>query len=381
MAITVLITPPGFSNLHSPLWHLVESDQTAQPDFRYVFDVLISGNLVARIKIVPGFDGRGRVDVSKILRSFITNYYNPSASPAGIAFQTSNNVIEYSIEYSEEYGGSLHPGGIAGTFDYEAFNAYSADTPAEHAYNSVQHYQLNWMTNRPYANGVEIPRDGHLFMSYMNEPEDDVSILVEDIDDPMTFGSSAMFDASRLVVFDLNLEVINAMLLTPIPDTVRGYKLFIYPLGTDPIGPLTVTWMCEPKVEATTIHFMNRMGGFDTYHFQGPTRKTLEVERKTYEQIEGMQPASFHIYPTLTTQYHTKHTWTRKLSSGYVDDATHEWLWELVASPQVYIQIGAYHYPVTIKTQQWTEKKARFDKMYNLDLEITMGRNITSQNR
>lgn len=380
MAITVLITPDPFSNLHTPLWHLVESDETAQPDFRYVFDIRVAAVLVARVKIVPGFDDRGRLDVSKVLKSFIQNYYNPAVPPVGISFQTNNNVIEYSIEYSEEYGGTLFPGGLAGTFDYEAWNAYSDDTPGPNPYTAVEPYSLTWMTSRPLPN-IEIPRDGHFLLPYMNDPDDDISVLVEDIDDPLTFGSSTMMDVDRLVHFDLNLESINQLLTAPIPTTVRGYKFYIYPFSTDPIGPITVTWMCEPRIAATTIHFMNRFGAFETYYFTGPTRKAVDFERKNYQAVEGMQPSNFTIYPTLTTQYHTKHNWTRKLSSGYVDDATHEWLWQLVASPQVYIELDGYHYPVTIKTQQWTEKRSRFDKMYNLDLEIVMGRDIVSQNR
>jgi hypothetical protein len=88
------------------------------------------------------------------------------------------------------------------------------------------------------------------------------------------------------------------------------------------------------------------------------------------------------VYAPTNIPYHTAQKWSRRLTSGLIDDATHNWLSQLIISPQVYMEdADGYHYPVTIKTAAWNEKKRQFDKMYNLEIEVETGRKVTSQNR
>ena len=53
MAITINSSPNNYSSLHAPLWFVVGSNNTNQTNFKYVCDVYVGGNLVARLKSFP----------------------------------------------------------------------------------------------------------------------------------------------------------------------------------------------------------------------------------------------------------------------------------------------------------------------------------------
>lgn len=405
MAYTIVSAPAETNStysLHTALWHVVTSSNSGQPDFRFVFDIVIGGVTVARLKVLPDATGQGIVDVSRVVRSRIANYFAPRTdiiySP--FAINTDLIAVEYSVYYGEEYttGGVTTTYANLAAYSYYAFNAYQNDTPGGIPYQPMVGHIQTWATSRDITQ-IRIPRYGNAFLSYVNDPTENHRIRVQEIDDDGNNVSGVVTSVSmsalkRLLVLNLNMDYINSADFSPAsaplnPDAA-GYKIKIVRAdGIDETEWAVVRFLCEPKTPATPLHFLNRFGGFDTFFFSGPTRKEVDIERKTFQRLPMVQNSggiseydeNTLVYADTTIPFNTRHTWSRKLSSGYVDDNTHEWLWELIASPQVFIEINGFHYPVTIRTQKWSEKLTQFDKMYNLDIEITMGRQVFSQSR
>ena len=64
--ITTLKNPPIWSPAYNPIIWMVDSDQTTQFKFRYVFDVYIHGQDEIRFKVPPNPNGVGIIDVSTL---------------------------------------------------------------------------------------------------------------------------------------------------------------------------------------------------------------------------------------------------------------------------------------------------------------------------
>lgn len=408
MAITVIQAPaqtasaPGnVQSLHSPMWHVVSSTNVAQPDFRFVFEIYVGSGAVfaGKMKVLPDSSGNGVIDVSRVVRSFLANYFAPITTASPFVINTDGISVPYIVAYGEEYGGTEYLG--VSTLSYTSYNAYVGDTPGGGSHGPMANAFFNWATDRDITN-IRMPRNGRCFLSYINDPAEDHTIEIQEVDEDgvpinvmLSFVSQPITSLKKLLVLDLNLEFINGSAAfnappTPIPSTAAGYRIRVIRDGAvDASEWAVVRWLCEPKVDATPVHFMNRYGAFDTFHFTGPTRKSVDIERKTYQRIGSALTGSSlreyntvtHVYADTVINYNTKHTWGRKFTSGYVDDAAHEWLWQLVASPEVYFEHDAFYYPVRVKTAQWNERLTRFDKMYNLELEVFMGRQVISQSR
>lgn len=386
MSITIVSAPsssPGFYSLHRPLVHTVSSTNVTQPDFRFVFDVFIGASVTAaaRLKVLPNAASQGVVDVARVVRSFITDYWAPLTLPAPFSMNTNAISIDYQVAYGEEYGGTTYP--LTTVASYSAYNCYPFET--EIGVNGLSNapYSQTWATDRDVLQ-IFIPRNGHGFLSFLNDPSENMKIRVRPVDEDgnpntlIVYTTAAAFTGlNKLLVLDLNFDVINGLNYAtagtnPMSADIAGYMIwFLLSDGVTETPPAVVRWLCEPKTLATPIHFMNKAGGFDTFHFTAPTRRTMDVDSKNYR------------VPDVDIQYNTLQRWSRKLSSGYVDDATHNWLYELIASPEIYYEDPSTvtRYPATITTKQWTEKKGLFDKMYNLDIEIKMGKEVASQSR
>lgn len=387
--------------MHSPLWHVMSSTNSAQPDFRFILDVSVVGAAApVRLKISPDAAGVGRIDVSRVIRAYLTNYFLPVTGFEPFVINTSAITLIYAVYYGEEYGGAEYPS--LSNDSYYAYNSYIGDTPGGYAFESVTEFQHAWATDRD-INNIRIPRYGRAFLPYINDPDDFLRVRIQEIDDDgvpiniaLYYTSDVITPLGKLIVLNLNLENINAtpflgsMTPAPIPTNAAGYRIALMRSDGVTFTPWAyVRWLCEPKTPATVLHFLNRAGGFETFHFSGPTRKSVSIDRKSFARIGQVSVSNVIreynpgnlVFADTSVPFHTAHTWTRKLTSGYVDDVTHEWLWQLIASPQVYLEDNGYCYPVTIKSQRWEERLTRFDKMYNLELEITMGRNVISQSR
>lgn len=396
MAITVIQAPATFASLHAPIWVVASSTNVAQPDFRFVFDVYVGGLLIVRLKTFPDASGYGVVDVSRVLRSFITNYFGGAGSSpnAPLAFQSNAIQRTFDIAYGEEYASA----GVVTTYahltvgSYAAYNSYALDAPGPYSAQQLIAYQSLWLTTRSLE-PIWIPRGRPAFLSYFNMPQEATHLIeIEEIDENnqpnnlLTFTSSP-FDPTllKLAVFNLNPDFINSSGLftgDPVNATQVGYRMRLNIIYDEYTPWVYVRFLCEPKTPATGLHFMNRLGGFDSFFFTGPTRREAELERKTYRtQPVGAEVGGNNVYRDTAIDYSTKHTWRRKLASGWLTDAEHYWLAELVASPQVLIDIDGYFYPVRILTARWSERLTAYDKMYNLEIEIEMGRQVFSQSR
>lgn len=406
MAYYILASPSDSDSCHTPLWFRIGSDNAALTQFRFIIDVYVAGAVIpVRLKVLPDASYAGIVDVSRIVRSYVTNYFNPDSTNAPVYMDTDSIIIPYTVKFGEEYlvGSTLTQFLNLSVGNYKSWNNYSLDTvPNGYVFQPGHGYDRNWLTSRD-TSAIWIPKNGDAFISYFNTPGDDLILVLTFLDDdgkPFTTGSLGVSTyglgvSNNLIVVNLSAAAMNAAGWNTAPTpAVRtdagGYKVRFYRIGTPTVaGPeITVRFMCEPKVKAYPLHFLNRFGGFDTFYFSGPTRSNLEIERKTMQQLPLVNSGSTiseiqsnNVYADTLVVYNTRQTWTRKLSSGWVNDIDHKWLAELLASPTVYFEENGYYYPVIINTSKWAQKFTKLDKVYNLELEIAMGRQVFSQNR
>lgn len=403
MAFTIIQSPGAEYSLHSALWHVVTSSNSAASDFRFVFDIQAVDQATATlvplaiIKAVPDAAGYGRIDVSRIIRTYLESYFTPDASAPPLALDTNLWTVLYHIDYGEEYGSVYYPGLDADY--YTARNSYHNDMPGAEPESPTYGLGFKWLTSRD-INEVWTAKTGSTFLSYLSDPAEAHSIQVQELSSAGTptgslITSDPFTTTGTLLVLNLSIASIMAAAYPGlgIPAgfaNVDGYRIRMFRAdGTTANDWFYVRFLCQPKNEATALHFLNKFGGFDTFHFTGPTRKGLQMERKTFQRdgvvsnsgVLKEYSTATKVYGDTTIQYYGKQNWNRRLNSGYLRDVDHLWLYELIASPQVYMESNGYYYPVIIKTAEWSEKINKVDKMYNLEIEVETTRQVFSQSR
>jgi hypothetical protein len=111
MAITIQSSPATYASMHDDLWFVASSTNVGETSFKFVYDVYVNGSQVSRTKVFPAPSAEGSYGIfnsSPMVRSYVTNYFEPSGSSILVA---SNNKIkvDYTLQIGEEYvsGGNL----------------------------------------------------------------------------------------------------------------------------------------------------------------------------------------------------------------------------------------------------------------------------------
>jgi hypothetical protein len=109
--ITITHTPPTFTPVYTDGLFFTITTITNYPKFRFVYDVVINNEIVFSGKATPNPFGLGVVDVSRILKNYVSNiplsYFDDTPIYTNQTFPFSrplnDNVIPYLIRFGYEY--------------------------------------------------------------------------------------------------------------------------------------------------------------------------------------------------------------------------------------------------------------------------------------
>jgi hypothetical protein len=155
------------------------------------------------------------------------------------------------------------------------------------------------------------------------------------------------------------------------------------------VDTMRVNLTCT-QYDIIPLHFLNAVGGYETFHFSLVNRQSRSVERKSFERLnyeyESATTSMDNVdaYGRLyggTIPFSTQQKVTYKLISDWINFTDYNWIKELISSPEVYMQRNNQFIPVVIGTNNWNEKKRFADKTFNLELDIELGYKVNSQYR
>jgi hypothetical protein len=160
------------------------------------------------------------------------------------------------------------------------------------------------------------------------------------------------------------------------------------PIVNMPNSTVQIQTNCT-KNNPVMLHFLNAMGGFESFLFSGVNRVNTNIERNAINKLGltttltasgldrgvNISRVANSIIAEGKVNYNNTMTHKMRLISDYVSQTDFLWLRELLASPLVYAQIdnNTTMIPVTIETSDWAEKKQGADKIFNLEIDILLG--------
>ena len=426
MAITIItqVNEPRFSPAGNPLVYVVDSDNKTEPNFRYVANVSINGNLVAKLKTVPSATNSnyGRFNFQEIVRGYFEvtpEMINPGfSSPESFGCPT--QYIEFDVEFDEEYTGSTPAptdaetaiviNGAFSTFDFIQFK----DTPFKMKYwldQDAFDTRLP-LTNRPqstkaYASNI-YNQSGNLYWLCDKNLEGNIdSIRYRYYDSTNTLireyfiftingqshASSEQNEFNMIAVPFMPFDVRN-ILDTITSDSQGGNADFVGSsyytvtafkdiLGTQQASieyNVLLTDECS-RFDFSEIHFENQLGGVDSYVFTKPNR-----ERQSIQRTEASRPYltdSFGdggVYGNYTnfSKYNAQVDYSKEftVSSDWLTDEEFEWLAQMVRSPRLWLRkafetadgVLEYLVPILVTDTQYNVWKRDFDQLHTLTM-------------
>ena len=153
---------------------------------------------------------------------------------------------------------------------------------------------------------------------------------------------------SNLVGGDMNSA--NAGTLPIIISTVDTYEVTVADGGVGTMSE-TLTFEIDRKCHdySTRFHWLNRLGGFDSWTFDGAYSRGQNQSKALYEKNLDY---SFNIYDSETGINAVESKNTFASYSGLLSEGKRKWLEELYTSPEVYVVEGGNYVPILITDTQ-----------------------------
>lgn len=429
MAITINQEPiSGMQGAYYPLITAVSSDRSQSPQFQYVMDVYISGSSerVARIRQYPNPEGAAIFNPSTIYQDYVKydeNAFDAGGTPTtGKVFETNeaeNGLVYFQCKFGEEYGSSPSSSVSLRTGIGDAYG----DPAKEGVTNDVHSAQFD-PRNSP---------NGFNFDTTLYEYQQILTNYPDSTTDPRT---NNVTDVRKLGYYDMAALQAVFFRQSPFNGTINFGRTCFNSAGsqiaTTSIGdPQTYTknimgtggiqrtdltnaqwvsqvkWIrfdagilnkaawfqrdedeCISRYDRVTINFINRLGCWDFYGFNLPTRQTSTVSRDTYE-------ANFIDYSSTTAPYNRQNRGTSVYSVSKTDSVTvttpylsqgeAQFLEQVFDSPSVYLSItnefnGNFIQPVVVRNGSFDRNvNKRGQKLFQYNITMDYANNFTGR--
>ncbi len=249
-----------------------------------MYDIYINGAQVSRNKVFPSPSADGSYGVfnaSPIVRAYVTNYFEPSGTTVLMA---SNNKIkvDYQVRIGEEVSGAVVANLASGS--YSAYNYYAplfgdiftenGDIPLvlSNYYDNllIENYTDDWLSDRDNSD-IPIEYGDQFFITFLKITGGAYKLWVQPTNEDGTFGTAVSGDltmAGQFNLFNFQAAAINAFIGSEvITQNTYGYNVYIT-LGAAVTRVLKFRQVCNPKYRQYNLHFLNRLGGYDTMAFR-----------------------------------------------------------------------------------------------------------------
>jgi hypothetical protein len=257
---------------------------------------------------------------------------------------------------------------------------YDADT--------LVSYEDNWLTERDLE--VNASYGDNIYISFFKKTSGTYTGVLQVLGEGEVVQNSvsATISLNEFNLFNMGAANINTWAASSvITSSTYGYNFYLDRSGTKS-RTFKIRNKCYPKHKSYNIHFLNRLGGYDTMKFALVNKRQSSFEKKIFQKpqwqvqsnVKTMADSYNRIHET-DTVFSVAHKNTMHLVSDWVSQQESDWLQQLVASTSVYLESNGGYFPVTITTAQYDFRLTSADKLWNVEIDIEVGRVINSQFR
>ena len=408
MAITIVENPVNNSSVHDDLWHVVESGNATQVDFKYVFDLFVNNVQLIRTKIYPNpSDNLGYFNASNIISNEMKfDWFVPNGQFVMKELNDSGEIyLNYEYRIGEDVAGVTTLNMASGTVKVANCvpNLFARRTNDIANTSILENTTPRFLTNRDKVNKTDYGEDFYVgVVISANENSDYIAVKQYNSNNQLlTSGTISMPVGNMTSIFQLNISPDGLNQGFPASGNIFQFTCdyYLVELWTKQGNPyikvdsIKLQFDCNQKYEVINLHFLNNFGIFDTARFTCVSKLNMDVQRKTFEKPDyrfdngvSFYDASFPDTPQFSTNrkyYETKvnfgsqYQWNYKLTMDFPSDTDYQWLAELIMSPQIWMEKRyddneKEYYPVSIKATNYEYSKHVNNGLRAFEVEIDM---------
>lgn len=414
MGIITYNQPSGYQLAYNDNVYVFRSSQPT-PTKRFKVSVLPNGSLtpVATVRIYPtpsefGGDHRAFVDVSRILQSKLGHDISiPTANHLGF-LPNANSHFEYALLIQEEDVNSLGAYEVEGLGEFydikSVWNGVQNNidwldfTPSDYLMeiNTVSKFLTDGTSTRDINTGQSASLyfigtednapNGYYLTTYSDYNAQGTQLSNILVSNPyasaMTAGYSKRFMRVPVGTYDIpltNPTQYSSGSPATVLNNVKSYTIKLFdntPILMSEVVTFNIDRNCS-KYTPVRLHWMNRLGGFDSFNFDLKSEEATGVKRKQYDQQPHTFTGTAWDYSKASrgrTQYDTQLTKKIKVNTNYLNELESTWMESLFTAPEVYQELGNELIAVSINGKSIKKQTSLNDKLmqYSFDLEYAI---------
>jgi len=400
MAITIQKQPTQDVPAYNDIVYIVSSDNTSEANFKYVADIYIGSDMIRVTANKHPDYTNGLFNIGRIIESYVNSDINKDLN----GFQLNlNSYTPFYIQFGEEYGSTptVYPNLTTSSTHY-AWNGVLDFLPYQ-SYDQNDYVMRSsvadgkFLTNMPQSGVIRSSEDAWLYsVGYARTDIYGGQIVTYDstgapiqtliFSNPHYLVASVNGKYLRMPAGTNNLNNIpaSAVVLGSLPiidSNVAKYDVAILDSGFSvyDFHSFTVDNTCT-KNEVFRFHFLNQLGGYDSFTFYRGNIKTSNIERSNYKQVSNVMTSAttsgYNTYSRGKKDFNITISENIKVQSDWVNQATMIWLEELITSPDVYLDHATYGLvAVNINNSNYEIKQDAQEKLFNLTLDFNYSYN------
>lgn len=398
MAVTVYQSPSSVTPVYNDMVWVIGSTNIAQTNFQYIVDVWYNGAFRSRFKLPARPDTYAVFNGARVLESLVT--YDIDYADAGI-YECPNMFENVVLKFGEEYGSTVvEYTDLTVSSVVTSFNA-SIDVLDFIDFDSTD-YNLNattqkFLTNAPLATDINLSQNAWLHFYATTGANVDRAIiktyntagsLVGTYKLANNFASASGFFRLTTGTNSLNAIASGNIISGTQPIITSSIASYTVEMATsaDAVKSETRTYNivdASCKYDSYRIHWLNKLGGFDSFNFDLVSTQKTSIARKNYKKNLGTLTGTTYAYTKQDPQdvvYDTNYKRTVRVTSNWMSNADAIWMEELFTSPVVYYENSSNELiPIVLTSNEYEQKKSQNIKLINYELEFSFAQTNSRQ--
>lgn len=394
MAISIISQPESPNIIGNTTEFVVLSNNIALANFKYVFDVYIGADLIARVKRTPAPNGRGYFDLSNIGWQNIENDGDNLESQTLPAYLMTSGFVTFELEFGEEYGtpatiysnlasaNNLYS--LKGSLDYIEYVNYD---PTDYVISLGGTPANLFLTNMPRE--VSVGLDQKQWLNFYRDAvtgglaADDMKVITYDQAGnelgEWTINLNTIPQSSIQVVragvgpdqlnsYDPPTYLIDGVQPIITDDTYR-YEIYIMEnVGTTPLTEV-FTFIIDRRCyrESRTFYFKNAFGVYESVQFNGIREQQVAISKESFTRARELGESA-QTYRRFDTDLFIGRKRRFNITSNYITQEVSEWLIDLFTSYDVFVVEDGQQIAVRIVNSSYTALTRNNARLINAEL-------------
>lgn len=400
MALTFELTPDEFSPVYNELTFICTSTNSAEDNFKVQTIVKDKDSNTLSTQLYPARpNGDIIVDVANVVQSQLASeqilYLLPAASGWGWQKEL-NTQQKYTVTFQEWLGTTPSVTGSVSTYNNYAYNAsirYDEFIDyVEADFLLVLNDTKRFLTNKPTTRSIADDESESITMisdgdatantiaslqikTYTGTTLTQTATITNALDPNSSDDNKCL--SIMVGTRDLNNSTLATGLQPLITSTITSYTVQTLD-GNAATSSELLTFNIDTKCskyDVTRFHFLNRLGGLDSFSFKMKRKLSETIKRDTFKRKGYMYDSLYTnnitekgrvTYDTMTTEQYT-------VSSDWISEDESEWLRDLYNSPEVYWERGTDDIvAINIQERDYQVKTTVNDRLFNIDLSFEL---------